>query len=65
MLLKNAGYAPEEVHLVNDIGKLYDRLAGNDNTEEKLVIIKKLRENELKYHMMMEQRNRNKQNTTL
>ncbi|MZP31032.1 DUF1992 domain-containing protein [Heliobacterium undosum] len=60
MLLKNAGYAPEEVQLVNDMGKLREQLAGNNKQDEKAVIIKMLKENELKYNIMMEVRNRKK-----
>ncbi|MCM1565751.1 MAG: DUF1992 domain-containing protein [Dehalobacter sp.] len=60
MLLKNAGYAPEEVHLLKDIGELREQLAGNNSQEEKAIIIKKLRETELKYNLLKELRTRRK-----
>jgi hypothetical protein len=60
MLLKNAGFAPEEVQLLKDMGELREQLAGNNNQDEKAVITKKLRETELKYNMIMEMRNRKK-----
>ncbi|NBJ16382.1 MAG: DUF1992 domain-containing protein [Dehalobacter sp. 4CP] len=60
MLLKNAGYAPEEVHLLKDIGELREQLAGNNSQDEKAIIIKKLRETELKYNLLKELRTRRK-----
>ena len=58
MLLKNAGYAPEEVQLLNDMGELREQLAGNNNQDKRAVIIKKLREIDLQYNIRMERRNR-------
>lgn len=60
MVLINSGYAPEEVHLLKEIGELRERLAGSDCEDDKTVIVKKLRETELKYNLMKEQRNRKK-----
>lgn len=60
MMLKNAGYAPEEVQLLKDMGELREQLAGNNSQDEKATIINKLRETELKYNIMMERRNRKK-----
>jgi hypothetical protein len=60
MLLKNAGYAPEEVHLLKDIGELREQLDGNNSQDEKAIIIKKLRETELKYNLLKELRTRRK-----
>jgi hypothetical protein len=58
MLLLNSGYAPEEVHLLKEIGELRERLTGDASQEEKAALMKRLRENELKYNLLKEQRNR-------
>lgn len=65
MLLKNAGYAPEEVQLLKEIEELRVRLADSDRddsnrNDEKAATIKKLRETELKYHLITELRMRNR-----
>jgi len=60
MLLGNAGYAPEEVQLLKEIGELRERLESNKSNDEKAAICKKLRETELKYNLIMELRNRKK-----
>ena len=60
MLLKNAGYAPEEVRLLNDMRGLREQLAGDSNQDRRAIIIKKLREIDLEYNIMMERRNRKK-----
>lgn len=60
MLLKNAGYAPEEVQLLKEIEELRERLARSNNQDEKTVFGKKLREYELKYNLATELRNRKK-----
>jgi hypothetical protein len=60
MLLKNAGYAPEEVQLLNDMGELREQFASKNNQDKKAVIIKKLREIDLQYNIRMERRNRKK-----
>lgn len=57
-LLKNAGYVPEEVHLLKEIEELRKQLTNSNNSEEKAVISKKLRDTELKYNLSMEVRNR-------
>ncbi len=58
MVLINSGYAPEEVHLLKEIGELREQLAGSISQDDKTVMIKKLRETELKYNLLKEQRNR-------
>lgn len=60
MLLKNAGYAPEEVQLLNDMGELRELLADNNNQDKRAVIIKKLREIDLQYNLRMERRKQKK-----
>lgn len=60
MLLRDQGYAPEEVHLLKEIGELREQLAGSNSEDDKTVIIKKLRETELKYDLLKEQRTRRK-----
>ena len=58
MVLKNAGFAPEEVYLLKEIRELRERLARDDNQEEKPAILKKLREAELNYNIFVELRKR-------
>ena len=60
MLLQNAGYAPEEVYMLKDIGELRAQLAGCNNPDQRAVIRKKLREMDLNYSMMMERQKRRK-----
>lgn len=60
MLLKNAGYAPEEVQMLKDLGELREQLVGCTDPDKKVVITKKLREAELKYNMTLEMRMRRK-----
>lgn len=59
MLLKNAGYVPEETQLLKEIGDLRKQLICS-NPDEKNAISKKLRETELKYNLEMELRSRRK-----
>lgn len=58
MLLKDAGYVPEEVLLLKEIQALRERLASSDSEDEKTVIRKKIRETEFKYNLIMERSNR-------
>ena len=58
MLLKNAGYVPEEMQLIKEIEALRDRLANSNSDNEKANIRKKLRETEFKYNLIMERSNR-------
>lgn len=60
MLLQNAGYAPEEVYMLKDMGELRERLAGSNNPEQRAAIRKKLREMDLNYSMMIERQKRRK-----
>ena len=60
MLLKNAGYAPEEVQLLNDMEELREQLAGSNNQDKRAVITKKLREIDLTYNIKLERQNRKK-----
>lgn len=46
--------------MLKEIGELRERLAGNNSKDDKTVIIKKLRETELKYNLLKEPRNRRK-----
>lgn len=54
MLLKNAGYAPEEVQLLNDMRELRKQLDSDNNQDKRAAVLKKLRETDLQYHIMME-----------
>lgn len=58
MLLKNAGYAPEEVQLLKEIGELREQLATCVNQDEKKVISRKLQEVQVKFNLIMESRKR-------
>ncbi|ACL20067.1 conserved hypothetical protein [Desulfitobacterium hafniense DCB-2] len=58
MLLRNAGYVPEEVQLLKDTEELRERLVGSTDPDEKSVLTKKLREAEVKFSMMLEMRRR-------
>ncbi|WP_407314009.1 DUF1992 domain-containing protein [Desulfosporosinus sp. SB140] len=58
MLLKNAGFVPEEVQLLKDIDELRDQLACCCNPEEKIRIHKKLEETKLNYNLIMELKKR-------
>lgn len=60
MLLQNAGYVPDEVHMLKEMGELGEQLAGSNNQDKRAVISKKLREMDLKYNIMMERRSRKK-----
>lgn len=60
MLLQNAGYAQEEVHMLKELGELREQLAGSNNQDKRAVISKKLREMDLKYNIVMERRSRKK-----
>jgi len=60
MLLQNAGYAPEEVYMLKDMGELREQLAGSNNSDKRAVIRKKLREMDLKYSIMIERQKRRK-----
>lgn len=58
MLLRNAGYVPEEVLLLKEIAELREKLAACNNQDEKTTWIKKLEETKLKYNLIMESRRR-------
>lgn len=55
-MLKNSGFAPEEVQWLKDMGELREKLAACDDQEERTAIRKKLSETELKYNIMLERR---------
>lgn len=59
MVLKNAGFAPEEVQILKEMGELRERLTGCNDNDEKAAIHKRLRDIELKYNLAIE-RNRKK-----
>jgi len=58
MLLRNNGFAPEEVQLLKDIDELRERLACCISQDAKVGISKKLEETKLKYNLIMELRKR-------
>jgi hypothetical protein len=58
MLLKNAGYVPEEAQLLKEIEELRKKLPSTNNPDEKAVLSKRISEVELKYNLQIELRNR-------
>jgi len=58
MLLRNAGFLPEEVQLLKEIGELRERLACCFSQDAKADINKQLEETKLKYNLIMELRKR-------
>ncbi|CAA7600294.1 Domain of unknown function (DUF1992) [Acididesulfobacillus acetoxydans] len=59
-LLKNTGYAPEEVQLLKEIAELREQLTVCPDHDEKKRIRQKLRELETRYNLAMELRKRKK-----
>lgn len=60
MLLKNAGFVPEEVQLLKDIAELREKLVSCLNQDEKENISNKLEETKLKYSLILELKKRQK-----
>jgi hypothetical protein len=58
MLLRNAGFIPEEVQLLKEIDELSDQLANSCNQDKKISISKKLEETKLKFNLIMELKKR-------
>lgn len=58
MLLKNAGFVPEEVRLLKDIAELREKLAGPLSQDEEMSIRKKLNATELEYNLITEMKKR-------
>lgn len=56
MLLKNAGYVPEEAQLLKEIGELRERLSVCLNHDEEQDIRRKLEDTKLKYNLLMDLR---------
>jgi len=56
VILKNAGYLPEELELKKEITSLRDRIKSCGSEEEKSLLKKKLLETTLKHDMLMESR---------
>ena len=63
ILLRNAGFVPEEVQLLKDIDELRELLACRHSQEAKVAISKKLEETKLKYNLIMELKKREKQSS--
>jgi hypothetical protein len=53
-LLKNAGYIPEEVELLNTINEIKAKIKDTKSETERKELSKKLLENQLKYDLRME-----------
>ncbi len=53
-LLKNSGFVPQEVDLLNDIADLRSQLSSTPGEEDRKVLRQKLMDTELKYHLIME-----------
>jgi len=60
MLLRNAGFVPEEVQLLKEIDELRDQLAGTSNQDAQIRISKKLEETKLKFNLISELKKRQK-----
>ncbi|MBC2727123.1 DUF1992 domain-containing protein [Desulfosporosinus sp.] len=60
ILLRNAGFVPEEVQLLKDIDELREQLACCHSLEIKAAISKKLEETKLKYNLITELKKREK-----
>jgi len=58
ILLKNAGFAPEELQVKKDINSLREVVNSCVNQEEKEKLRKELLEKELRYNILMERRRR-------
>lgn len=58
ILLKNAGFAPEELQVKKDINILRDLVKACENQGEKEKLRKELIEKELRYNIMMERKKR-------
>jgi hypothetical protein len=56
ILLRNAGYIPDEVNLLKEIGELRDQLAACPNHNEKKSIRKKLEYTKLKFNLLIDLR---------
>jgi hypothetical protein len=54
MVLKNAGFMPEEVQLLKDIGDLREKLASCPDPKEQRSICKELEETKLRYNLIVE-----------
>lgn len=59
MVLKNAGFLPEEAQLLKDIDELREQLTFSPNQDAEVKIAKKLEETKIKYSLLMELRKRN------
>ncbi len=53
-LLKNAGYVPEEVQLLNQISELKEKLKNEKNGNDRKTLQKQLIDVQLKYDLRME-----------
>lgn len=60
MLLKNAGFVPEEVQLLKDMEKLREQMANCPDQEERLAMQRKLQETQLKYNLINEYKKQKK-----
>ncbi len=55
-LLRNAGYAPEEVQLLRDIAELKDRLAAAGDDASRRAIHKAIDDKTLAYNLLLDRR---------
>jgi len=56
ILLKNAGFKPEEMEIKKDINSLHELIDAAQNEEEKSLLKKELILKELRYNILMEKR---------
>jgi hypothetical protein len=57
-ILKNAGYIPEEVELLNQITELKDKIKTTNDINQGKELQKKLHDTQLKYDLRMERYNK-------
>jgi len=60
LLLKNAGFAPEELQVKKDINALRELVNSCQDEEEKALLKKELLEKELRYNILMEKRKKHR-----
>mgnify|MGYP003541632059 CR=1 FL=1 len=57
-LLKNAGYIPDEIQLLNQISELKDKISAEKNESKLKELRKQLRDVQLKYDLRMDRLNK-------
>ncbi|MDB5036373.1 MAG: hypothetical protein JWQ98_3614 [Chlorobi bacterium] len=55
-ILSNSGFVPEEVHLMKEVEKLRDELAGCTDEKRRAELVRIIREKQVHVNMMLERR---------